>query len=182
MAAQAPLGFPQLFNSPNAGFPATKRSQLSNGGNTTIPAQTFVKVASGVLAAYVANDTAIYGLMTDAATSATTEPYLSPNGLFHAPLELRGQEFMMNITDASGNVGSGSTTINDVTIGTFYSARYLASFNTAILAINAADSGTATKNIFEVVAKVQTPTFQGGDDVTDFNGRVIVRIIGAGIQ
>jgi len=182
MAAQAPLGFPALFDSPGTGFPAMKRAQLSNGSNTTIPAQTWVKVSSGVLAAYVADDTTVYGLMTDAATSSTTEPYLSPNGLYHAPLDPRGQEFMMNITDGSGNVGSGSTTINDVTIGSFYSARYLASSNTAILAIDASDTGTATKHIFEVVAKVQAPTFVGGDATDDYNGRVIVRILGSAIQ
>lgn len=181
MATQAPLGFPQLFDSPGVAFPATKRAQLSDGSNT-IPAQSWVRVASGVLIAYAADDVSVYGLMTDGSTTSTTEPYLSPNGEYHAPLDPRGQEFMMNITDGSGNVGSGSTTINDVTIGAFYSARYLATFNTAILAVDASDTGTATKNIFEVVAKVQAPTFVGGDATDDYNGRVIVRILGSAIQ
>lgn len=181
MAAQAPLGFPQLFDSPGTGFPAMKRAQLSDGSNT-IAAQSFVRVASGVLIAYAADDTSLYGLMTDASTTSTTEPYLSPNGEYHAPLDPRGQEFMMNITDGSGTVGSGSTTLNDVTIGTLYSARYLATFNTSILAVDASDTGTATKHIFEVVAKHQAPTFQDGDATDDFNGRVIVRILGSAIQ
>jgi hypothetical protein len=181
MATQAPINRPDIYNAPGVAFPCTKRNQLSDGSNT-IAAQSFVKVSSGDLAAYQADDTAIYGLMTDASTTATTEPYLSPNGQYHAPLALAGQQFKMNITDGSGNVGSGSTTVNDVTIGSLYSARYLATVDTSCLAIDASDSGTATKHIFRVEAKCVAPTFQDGDATDDYNGRVIVSVIPSAIQ
>lgn len=181
MAAQAPISRPDIYNSPGTPFACLKRLQLSDGSNT-IAAQSIVRVASGVLIAYAADDTTVYGLMTDASTTATTEPYLSPNGEFHAPLDLRGQQFIMNITDGSGTVGSGSTTQGDVTIGTLYSARYLATVDTSCLAIDASDTGTATKNIFKVEGFVRSPTFPNGDASDDFNGRVIVSVIATAIQ
>jgi hypothetical protein len=181
MATQAPLIPPTLFNAPGTPWPALKRAQLSDGSNT-INANSIVKVSSGNLAAYAADDTAVYGLMTDASTTSTTEPYLSPNGEYHAPIDPRGQQFMMNITDGSGTVGSGSTTLNDVTIGTLYSARYLGTVQTTFLAIDASDTGTATKHIFKVEAKVTSPTFADGDATDDYNGRVIVSIIATAIQ
>lgn len=184
MAAQAPLSRPVLWQSPGTPF-ATTLPAITDAANT-FTANQFVKISSGALAAYVADDTAIYGLTTDDSHTATSEPYTAPYGQFHNPIALRGQTFLMNITDGSGNVGSGSTTLNDVSIGTLYSARYLGSIDTGCVAIDASDSGTATKNIFKVVAKFQSSltggVFPDGDATDDYNGRVMVEVIDAGIQ
>src|ERR1051326_257723 len=119
MADQAPISRPYLRQSPGTPF-ATTLPALSDGSNTFSNNQ-FVKISSGSLAAYVADDTAIYGLTPDASHTSTSEPYTAPYGEYHNPIALRGQTFVMNITDGSGSVGSGSTTLNDVSIGTFYS-------------------------------------------------------------
>lgn len=177
----APIARPALYQTPGAPFP-TQRAQLGDSSNT-IPANSFVKISGGVLAAYVADDTAIAGLQVDASTTSTTEPYASPFGENHNILQLRGQRFLMNITDGSGTVGSGNTTVADVTVGTLYSARYLATVDTSCLAIDASDSGTAGKNIFRVVSKYDTATVGAlGDATTTSNGRCVVEVIDSAIQ
>jgi hypothetical protein len=185
MATQAPLSRPALWQSPGTPF-ATTLPAITDSSNTFSYSQ-FVKLSSGVLAAYVADDTGIYGLTPDASHTATDEPYTAPYGQFHNPIALRGQTFLMNITDGSGTVGSGSTTLANVTIGSMYSARYLGSIDTGCLAIDASDSGSATKHIFKVVGKFLNTastggTFPNGDASDDYNGRVMVSVIEAGIQ
>lgn len=185
MADQAPIARPNLFQAPGTPWPGVLKPSLGDGGNTFAALQ-FVKVSSGALAAYVADDTAIYGLTTDPSHTSTSEPYTAPYGENHNPVGLRGVRFLMNVTDGSGTVGSGSTTLNDVTIGTLYSARYLATIDTSCAAVDASDSGTATKNIFKVVGKfLSTATggqYPDGDASDAFNGRVFVEIIESGIQ
>ncbi len=180
--ATAPINRPRVYNAPGTPWPGLARPFQSNGGNTFSASQ-FVSLTSTILAAYVADGTAIYGLVVDDSHTATSEPYASPYGLNHNCVDPRGQQFIMNITDASGNVGSGSTTLGDVVVGTLYSARYLASVDTAALGVDASDSGTATKNIFKVEDLYLKGTkYPDGDLVTDFNGRVIVSIIATAIQ
>lgn len=178
--ATAPINFPKLYNDGTRPW-ATQLPAVTDGSNTFVGGQ-FVKIATGALAPYVADDTAIYGLSLDDSHTSTTEPYAAPFGEYHNPLSLRGQTFIMNITDGSGTVGSGSTTQADVAIGTLYSARYLASVNTSILGLDASDSGTATKNIFKVVGLYSNTLAADGDASTDFNGRVLVQVIESGIQ
>lgn len=173
--ANAPLGRPRPYQYPGTQFPGLQLSALSDSSNTIGAAQ-FVKISSGVLAAYVADDTGIVGLCQDASHAATDEPYTQPFGENHNVLGLRGVTFLMNITDGSGTVGSGSTAQSDVTIGTLYSARYLGTVDTGCLAVDASDSGTATKNIFRVVGKFPQ------DASADFNGRVMVQILDTAIQ
>lgn len=184
MATQAPISRPYTWQSPGKPYTTTLPA-LSDSSNSFSYSQ-FVKVSSGALAAYVADDTAIYGLTPDASHTATTEPYEAPYGQFHNPIALSGQTFLMNITDGSGNVGSGSTTLNDVSIGTLYSARYLATLDTSCVAIDASDTGTATKHIFKVVGKFQSTAtggaFPNGDATDDYNGRVMVQVIPSAIQ
>src|SRR5688572_19273616 len=179
--AQAPISRPRLFQSPGTPFPGMLRAVLSDSSNSFSAGQ-FLKVSSGALAAYVADDVAIYGLSLDDSHTSTSEPYTAPYGENHNPVGLSGAYFLMNITDASGNVGSGSTTLADVTIGSRYSARYLASVDTAALALDASDVGTATKNLFQVVAKYNDTDYPDGDAAADFNGRVIVKVIDSAIQ
>lgn len=177
----APINAPRLYQ--NNGTWDKQRMQYpdNNGTNPFVPGQ-FLKVVSGLLNPYVADDTAIYGLSLDKSHATTDEPYTSPFGILHNPVSLSGNTFIMNITDGSGTVGSGSTTQANVAIGTLYSGNYLASPYGAILGVDASDSGTATKNIFKVTGLVQSPIFSDGDLSTDFNGRVIVEIISSAIQ
>lgn len=173
--ANAPIQRPRLHQSPGTPWPGLQLSALSDSSNTFTAGQ-FLKVASGVLAPYVADDTGIVGLCQDPSHAATDEPYTAPFGENHNVIGLRGAIFVMNITDGSGTVGSGSTAQSDVTIGALYSARYLGSIDTGCLALDASDSGTATKNIFRVVAKWPQ------DAAADFNGRVMVQILDTAIQ
>lgn len=168
MATAAPLARPQLYQTANP--VVFQRAAVSDGSNSFAYGQ-FVKLAAGALAKYVADDTIIYGLTPDASHASTDEPYQTPWGENHNPISLSGQTFLMNITDASGTVGSGSTTQNDVGLGSRYSARYLGSVDTDCLAIDAADGGTASKHIFQVVQKYPY------DAADDYNGRVMVTVI-----
>lgn len=183
MATQAPIARPSVWQS-TLPF-VTTLPAITDGGNTFENNQ-FVKLSSGALAAYVADDTGIYGLTTDSSHTSNSEPYTAPYQEMHNPVQLTGQTFLMNITDGSGTVGSGSTTQANVTIGSNYSARYLGSFDTGCTAIDASDSGSATKHIFKVVGKFQSTlsggAFPNGDASDDYNGRVMVQVIAAGIQ
>lgn len=173
--ANAPISRPRLHQNHGGAFPAITRSVQGDGSNT-FAQQQFVKMSSGSLAAYVADDTGIYGLTPDKSHAATDEPYSAPYAENHNVIDPRGATFLMNITDASGNVGSGSTTQGDVTIGTLYSGTYLATVDTSALGLDASDSGTATKNIFRVEA------LWPDDASTDKNGRVLVTILGSAVQ
>lgn len=178
--ANAPLAFPRIFANQAQGW-VQQTSAQSDGSNTFVAGQ-ILKLSSGSLAPYVADDTAVWGLSLDVSHASTDTPDVAPFGELHNPAGLRSVRLLMNITDGSGTVGSGSTTQADVTIGTLYSARYLATVNTAILALDASDSGTATKNIFRVVGLYNTTLASDGDASGDFNGRVIVEVIGTAIQ
>jgi len=179
--ATAPISRPRVFSAPGAAYLKT-RTQQSDGSNSFSNGQ-FVKISSGDLAAYVADDTGIYGLTPDNSHASTDEPYTAPWSELHSVIDPSGGTlFIMNITDGSGNVGSGSTTLADVSIGTRYSARYLASVDTTALGVDASDSGTATKNIFQVVDKYINTKYPDGDAAADFNGRVLVKVIDSAIQ
>lgn len=187
--ATAPINYPSLAT---VRVPwVQQREQQPNyttDGTKPFVAGQFVLLTSGVLVPYVdTTGTAsigLYGLSLDASTlpANNPEPYATPFGQNHNPVALNGARFIMNLTDGSGTVGSGTTTQASVTIGTLYAGRYLSTITT-ILGVNLADSGTATKNIFKVVGLVNAAAgYSDGDLSTDFNGRVIVEILGTAIQ
>lgn len=190
--ASAPIIYPRLWTSSSAAFPCPLRNPASDG-SATLVAGHFVSASlvAGVLtlAAYVADGTGIYGLMNDPSHTSTEEAYSSIYGENHNPIDPKGAVFIMNITDASGTVGSGSTTHANVTLGSFYSGFYMSSPATA-LGLDASDSatapvvtaGTATKCIFEVVGYYNTSIASDGDASTDYNGRVLVRLLDSAIQ
>lgn len=188
--AQAPLVYPHLAST-NGPWVQQTAQQPNYTADSTKPfvAGQFVLLTSGVLVPYVdTTGTAsvnIYGLSLDASTLPVNnpEPYLTPFGQNHNPVSCRnGARFVMNITDGSGTVGSGSTTQANVTLGTLYAGRYLSTITT-ILGINAADSGTAGKNLFKVVGLYTVAAgFSDGDASGDFNGRAIVEVLGTAIQ
>lgn len=178
--ANAPITAPFLTNSGGTSSPALTRpgqTDASTGVTWTV-GQTWVSLVANVLTRYVADDIIIYGLCPDPAHTTTSEPYTAPYGQIHNVISPVGQQFVMNISDGSGTVGSGTTTQAAVSIGTLYSGVYLGSPYTAntILAVDASDSGAATKNIFKVEA------LWPQDATTDFNGRVIVSVLPSAIQ
>jgi len=177
--ANAPIAYPRLYQTQG---PWVQQTGSQPDASNTFVAGQFVKMASGALAPYVADDTGIYGLSLDPSHAPTDEPYASPFGENHNPVALRGNRFVMNITDGSGTVGSGTTTQAAVTIGAFYSGTYLASPYGTVLGVDASDTGTASKNIFKVVALYNSTLATDGDAVGDFNGRVLVEILGTAIQ
>ena len=178
----APISRPRVYSAPGTPWAGLARPLQNDGGNTFSYGQ-FVVLTAGALAAYAADGTAVYGLTVDPSHTATEEAYSSPYGELHNCINPSGQLFLMNITDASGTVGSGSTTQGNVAIGTRYSGTYLASQDTGAVGIDAADSGTAAKNMFQVVDLYQKGTkYPDGDLVGDFNGRVLVKIIDSAIQ
>jgi hypothetical protein len=182
--ATAPISRPRLFQAPGTAFPGTLRAAVTDGGNTFAEGQ-FVAVNTDnppELIAYVADAIALYGLSLDGTHAASAEPYTAPYGPMHNPVGLSGAYFIMNITDGSGTVGSGSTTFASVDVGLRYSGFYLATVDTLCLGLDASDVGTATKNIFQVVAKYSDAVYPDGDAEGDFNGRVIVKIIDSAIQ
>jgi hypothetical protein len=177
--ANAPVRNPELKYSVGTTSPALTLPGVSDGGNT-ITAGSFVNIVTttGVttLVKYVADDIILYGFCPDKNHATTDEAYTAPYGAIHNVRALRGARFLMNLTDGSGTVGSGSTRQQDVAVGTLYSARYCASPYTGVLAVDASDSGTATKHIFKV------ESLWPEDAVGDLNGRVIVSILETAIQ
>jgi hypothetical protein len=188
--ANAPIGFPRLIST-RGPWVQQREAQPNYTTDATKPfvAGQFVLLTSGVLVPYIDNQgtpsVALYGLSLDASTLPVNnpEPYSTPFGQNHNPVSLyNGARFIMNVTDGSGTVGSGTTTQAAVTIGTFYQGRYLTGYPT-VLGINAAASGTTTSYPFKVVGLYTTASgYSDGDASGDFNGRVIVEINTACIQ
>lgn len=179
MPNNAPIIYPRLWSN-HGQFPGIQREAVGDGSNTFV-GQQFVRVATGALVAYAADDVNVYGLTIDGSHAATDEAYLTPFGENHNPIDPRNARFIANISDASGTVGSGSTTHANITLGALYSGVYLSSPTTAF-AIDASDSGTSTKHIFKPVAYYNTSIAPDGDASTDYNGRVIFEVIQSGCQ
>ncbi len=177
--ANAPITKPFLHQAPGQPFPGLLRAPITDNDNT-FTAQEFVVTAvdTGVteLVALATDGTAVFGLVTDASHAATDEPYNALYGQLHNVIDPRGALFVMNLTDGSGTVGSGTTTQATAVIGTRYAGRLLASPYTTTMGVDLSDSGTATKNIFQVQALYPS------DAAGDYNGRVIVKIIDSAIQ
>lgn len=175
----APISAPRLFQN-NGTWDAQRESWPDNNSvNPFVPGQ-LLKLVSGLLNPYVADDASIFGLSADKSHATTDEPYSAPFGVNHNPIRLNGVRLLMNLTDVSGTVGSGTTTQGSVTVGTAYSGVYLASPYGSVLGIDR--SGGGSNKIFKVVGLYQAPTFSDGDLSTDFNGRVLIEIVATALQ
>lgn len=163
--ATAPINKPTLVQSSQT-WPQT-RAEVTDASNAFAALQ-FVKLDSGALAECASEDTVVYGLTPDASHTATAEPYTAPFGQLHSPIDVQGAEFLVNITDGSGAVGSGSTTQADVTVGTAYGLLLGSSTYDGIAFLNKDDT---TNDFFRV------ERLWAGDATTDFNGRVVCSIV-----
>lgn len=126
----------------------------------------------------------VYGLALDGSTLATAETYTNINNNYHNPIDPNGATFLMNITDGAGTVGSAGsgTAQSNVSIGTVYGARYMNTGNLSAIGINSQNTTAADGAIFKVVGLYNTVLAADGDASADFNGRVLVQIVGSAIQ
>lgn len=169
--AQAPVQKPKLYKTQ---LPWVQQRASVGDGSNTFTAQTFVKVASGVLALVADSGAAIFGLTIDASHASTDEPYTAPFSENHNVIDPRNQLFLLNLMETSKAVGTGSVTAGSLVIGgqfgiaTFGTAGY-----TTVQGLNYSDT---TNKVFQI------EEFFSDDVAADLNGRLVVSVLPAAIQ
>lgn len=164
--AQAPITKPFVASTARPEF--CTRPQITDGSNT-FTAFNFVYVTSNALAQCPTNATTVYGLVLDPSHAATDEPYDAPFGQLHEVVDTDQAVFVVNITDGSGNIGSGSTTQEDVAIGSNY--ELLVKSGGDYDGYQFLDSSASTNVFFRVEGRYEL------DAATDFNGRVYASVV-----
>lgn len=170
--------------------PVFREKRDSNAGANAFNAYTFVKLTSGFLAVNASTDVLTWGLTIQPSAASTDVP---PAQVYYPytsawVLNPTGVLFVINITDGSGNIGSGTTTQGDVTVGTQYGLRVLTSGTYS--GYSFLDAANTTNKFFQVEGYYSRTGYQGastslgtvypdGDLSTDKNGRVIVSLLPA---
>lgn len=186
MAVAAPIILPTVWKPRTPNGVVGQLDVLGDGSNTILKQQ-FVLNTSGAWIKYAAAGIIVAGLMLDASTTATAEPFNALYGENHNPIDPRTCQFLMNLTDNSGTEGSGTTTAGSVVLGQYYACRY-GGTTTAALMINlttGAVTAASAGGVFWKVVGIYNTTTTGngdGDASADFNGRVIVEIDQIGLQ
>lgn len=206
--ANAPITTPRLFSHIRAQASFTRPrvidAQVSAQGVTSFYPGQFVVNVSNILNPFIDGGTGtgsttgyayygsatgtgslvLLGLATDASHLTTDETYTNIFGNYHNVIDPSGATFLMNITDGAGTVGSAGsgTAQSNVTVGTAYGGRYMNTGNLAVLGINSQNTTAADGAIFKVVALYNSNIAVDGDASADFNGRVLVQVLGTGIQ
>ena len=169
--ATAPINSPRPIEYIGNDTPIT-RAKAPAASGTAFKAFQFVKTPTG-LTKLSAADTTVFGLSQEDAATATTYP---PDALYFQytnVFDVRNTFFLVNITDNTGTIGSGSTTQGDVAIGNSYSLIYGASPYSNTQMLNAT-------NTIDKFFKVEA--FWPQDSSTTFNGRVLASVVAATIQ
>lgn len=165
--ATAPINRPvAIQNDQNTAF--SQRAKQPYSSSTAFKERQFVYLSSGNLTKVAAGGTSVYGLALEDAAASTANP---PDVLYpsvSSPLDVKDTYFLVNITDGSGTVGSGTTTQAAVSVGTSYELVYGGTGYTDVQMLNAA---ATTNNFFKVEAKYPK------DASSDYNGRVICSIV-----
>lgn len=158
---------PQIFS--RAGNLIETKEKLGNGSNTFL-AGSFVKIASGVLAALATGDSAPYGYALNPSVPAGAQ---RPNYYWLTPYvySLLGDlEFVINVSDASSHVGqaNGAPQLSAAVLGSKYGivSPTSGTYN-GYQFLNTAD----TTNTLFIVTGVAP-----GALATDYNGLAKVRI------
>lgn len=164
------------------------KGPVLNHASTTFPARSFVALSSGVLIPVPTDGVLLYGWAPSASHAYTGTPAgLWPNitgltvadkppdalyGPVHWPFDPSDCRFLMNITDASGNVGqtAGAPTLAEAIIGSSFAVHRTAA------GIQMLDVDDTTNTLFKVVG------WYPGQASTDYNGLVIVEPIVSKIQ
>lgn len=141
-------------------------------GATAFPARSFVKLAAGILVPCVTADVVCYGWSPDGSHAATDQPPAALFGQNHWPFDPRDAQFVMNITDAAGNIGqaNGAPQLSSAVVGTSYGLFRDAN---GFQMLNTAD----TTNLFAKVVALYP-----NQALTDYNGLVLVELVAAVIQ
>lgn len=165
--ANAPVNRPTAIqHDGNSAF--VQRAKQPYSSATAFKEKQFVYLSSAVLVKVPAAGASVYGLaLEDAVATTITPPDCLYNGT-SSPLDVANTYFLVNITDASGTVGSGTTTQAAVNVGTAYELVYGTTGYTEVQMLNAA---ATTAPFFKVNAKYSK------DATADFNGRVICSIV-----
>lgn len=148
------------------------QKSVQPNGATTFPANSFVKLAAGVLVPCVTADVVCYGWSHDQSHLATDQPPTALFGQNHWPFDLKDSQFIMNITNNAGNVGqaAGAPQLSAAVVGTSYGLYRDAN---GVQMLNVQD----VTNLFAKVVALYP-----NQALTDYNGLVIVEILPAVIQ
>lgn len=133
-------------------------------------------IASGLLNPVVTNGVLATGYCFEAsaASAAANPPTTRHNPSLHWPFSLRDVLLLMNLTDASGTVGSGGPALSEAAIGGRYAMMRPTSGD--YTGVQMVDVDDTSNDLFEVVAK---PALVDGvaNVAATVNGLVVVRII-----
>jgi len=148
-----------------------QRAKQPYSSASAFKAGQFVVLGSGVLAKVAAGGGTVYGLALEDSVATTVTPPDTLNygtaNFYTNPLDVQDTYFLVNITDGSGTVGSGTTTQAAVSVGTSYQIIYGGTGYTDVQMLNAASSTTPFFKVAALYSK---------DATADFNGRVICSI------
>ena len=145
-------------------------------GATAFTARSFVKLASGVLTPFVSADTACFGQAPGPSHDSADLPPVSLHANMHWCFDPKDAIFIVNITDASGNVGqaNGAPQLSEVVIGTSYNLlRPTTGTYTGYQMLNV---DTTAAPFFKVVG------IYPNQSLSDYNGLVLVKIVESIIQ
>lgn len=122
------------------------------------------------------NPSLVYGLSVEDASATGTGAANIPPAVLYAGqssvCDVNDTLFVVNVTDASGTIGSGTTTLTAVTVGSTYQLVNAGTGDTATQMLNAATSTNALTQFFKVEG-----VFPDDIGSTAFNPRVIVSIV-----
>lgn len=172
--ATAPINSPRPIEYIGNDTPIT-RAKAPAASGTAFKAFQFVKTPTA-LTKLSAGDTTVFGLSQEDAATSTTYP---PDALYFQytnVFDVRNTFFLVNITDGSGTIGSGSTTQADVAIGSSYPLIYGGAGSGTYANVQMLNAASNSNPFFKVEA------FWPQDLTTTFNGRVLASVVAATIQ
>lgn len=142
-----------------------------NGG-TAFPANSFVKLAAGILVPCVTDDVVCYGWSHDSSHATTDTPPTALFGVNHWPFAIEDAFFVMNISNAAANIGqaAGAPQLSAAVVGTAYELVRDAN------GFQMLDVSATTNKFAKVVALYPNQA------LTDYNGLVLVELLPAVYQ
>jgi len=169
--ATAPINKPNPIQFPKGtpvGLP-----QINAASATAFKSQQFLTLTSGTYTktAAAAGTSAALSQEDSASTSANPPDTLYGNRT--SALSIDDVVFLVNITDASGTIGSGSTRQQDITVGNSYA---MVSSTGAYADIQMLNAATSSPAFFKVQALYPL------DATSTFNGRVLCTFVGTNQQ
>lgn len=148
------------------------QKSVQPNGATTFPANSFVKLAAGVLVPCVTADVVCYGWSPDQSHTETEQPPQALFGQNHWPFDPKDAQFVMNITNDDGDVGqaNGAPQLSAAVVGTSYGLYRNAD---GVQMLNVEDTTTLFARVVALYPN---------QALTDYNGLVIVELLPAVIQ